>query len=321
MRIVFLGTPEFAAHSLKVLHEANKNIVGVITAPDRKAGRGQNLQSSAVKEYAVEHGIPCLQPTNLKDPDFLKTLSELRAELQIVVAFRMLPEVVWNMPKFGTMNLHASLLPYYRGAAPINWAIINGESKTGITTFLLKHEIDTGEVLSQEEVVIDAQENAGSLHDKLMQRGAQLLLNSTNQIESGEFKTIPQSELIPDSISLDELPHAPKIFREDCKIDWSKEVNSIDQLIRGLSPYPAAWTQLKRKKDGKLVNLKIYSAQAIKKKGTTSSFFYRSDNKLLIEAADGYLELNQLQIEGKKKMNIADFLNGINLEEYEEDVY
>lgn len=319
MKIIFLGTPEFAAFSLQKIHQEGNNIVAVITAPDRKAGRGQQLQSSAVKKYAVDHGIDCLQPKNLKDPNFLEELRSYQADLQIVVAFRMLPEVVWNMPPLGTMNLHASLLPAYRGAAPINWAIINGEKKTGVTTFFLKHEIDTGEVLLQKEVEITSNDTAGSLHDKLMAEGAELILKSIELVESGDYRTVSQENMVPADRKLAELPKAPKIFREDCKIDWNKSSEQIDHFIRGLSPYPAAWTQLKRKKDQQLLNLKIYKVKVSDQgRKVKAGALLKHPSTIEISSKDGSLLINELQLEGKRRMSSEEFLNGTNLEDYEE---
>lgn len=318
MRIVFLGTPDFAAHSLQRLHESGKEIVGVITSPDKKAGRGQQLKASAVKEYAIKNGLTCLQPPNLKDPNFIAELKALNADLQIVVAFRMLPEIVWNMPPLGTMNLHASLLPYYRGAAPINWAIINGEKKSGVTTFFLQHEIDTGEILLQQEVEIEKNESAGSLHDKLMITGANLLVQSVHQIEKGDFKTISQLELIGNGKNLKDLPNAPKIFREDCHINWNSKTEQVDCFIRGLSPSPSAWTQLKRKSDGKMVNLKIYKAALTETSSNYPPSTIGSEKvNFFVNCTDGVLEILELQLEGKKRMNSSDFLNGVNLDDYE----
>jgi methionyl-tRNA formyltransferase len=317
MRIVFLGTPDFAAHSLAALIKANMNVVAVITAPDRKAGRGQKVQQSAVKKLAMEYDLPCLQPTNLKDPNFLEELKAYRADLQIVVAFRMLPELVWNMPAMGTMNLHASLLPAYRGAAPINWVIINGEEKSGVTTFLLKHEIDTGEILKQRELKLESRETAGSLHDKLMEIGAELLVESAKDLAKGEIKPTPQTEFIPEGKALADLPHAPKIFREDCKIEWTEKLKQVDQKIRGLSPYPTAWTSLVRKVDGKSFNLKIYDCQPTASKSTKAGQITSRDSQLFVSTADIDLEILELQMEGKKRMSARDFLNGVNLADYE----
>ncbi len=252
LRIVFMGTPEFAVPSLNKLYEAGYDIAGVITAPDKPAGRGMKLSESAVKKYALEKNLKILQPAKLKDPGFIKELEALKADVQVVVAFRMLPEAVWNMPPLGTINLHGSLLPQYRGAAPINWAIINGEKETGVTTFKLKHEIDTGDILLQQKIKIEEDETAGSLHDKMMDVGADLLLQTINQLEQGTIKEVPQNS--PFTIDHSPPPLAPKIFTEMCEINWNKNVKDIYNFIRGLSPYPAAFTYLNGKK------LKIFSA-------------------------------------------------------------
>jgi len=317
MRIVFLGTPEFAAHSLKALLEAGFNVVAVVTAPDKKAGRGQKLQQSAVKKNALEHKIDCLQPSNLKQPEFLKELSAYQAELQIVVAFRMLPEVVWNMPPKGTMNLHASLLPKYRGAAPINWAIINGEEKSGVSTFLLKHEIDTGELIDRKEVMINPRETAGSLHDRLMIEGASLIVKSARELTKGKAKTTSQNDFLAEGQTLEDLPKAPKIFRVDCKIEWSEDVKTVDQKIRGLSPYPTAWTSLIRKADGKEFNLKIYACRPSQNSTKESAEIKSRETKLFVSCLDKELEILELQMEGKKRMLAKDFLNGVKLDDYE----
>ena len=250
LRIIFMGTPEFAVPSLNKLYEAGYDIVAVVTAPDKPAGRGMRLTQSAVKKYALEKNLKILQPEKLKNPSFIEELQSLKADVQVVVAFRMLPEVIWNMPPLGTINLHASLLPQYRGAAPINWAIINGEKQTGVTTFKLQHEIDTGNILLQEKINIADDETAGSLHDKMMIAGAELLLKTINQLEAGTLQEIAQS-----NVPVSPLLHAPKIFTETCEINWNNEVNEIYDLIRGLSPYPAAFTFLQGKK------LKIFSAE------------------------------------------------------------
>ncbi|HQD13162.1 MAG TPA: methionyl-tRNA formyltransferase, partial [Chitinophagales bacterium] len=250
LRIVFMGTPDFAVPSLDILVQNNYDVVGVITAPDKPAGRGQQLQQSAVKKYAVEKGLHILQPEKLKNPEFIAELKALEANLFIVVAFRMLPEMVWQMPEYGTFNLHASLLPQYRGAAPINWAVINGEKETGVTTFFLQHEIDTGNIILQETIKIEEEDNAGTVHDKLMNVGSQLVLKTVRAIEENKVQESPQS-----AINSPQLKHAPKIFKETCLIDWQRPAAEIHNLIRGLSPYPAAFTYL----DGKV--LKIYSAQ------------------------------------------------------------
>jgi methionyl-tRNA formyltransferase len=298
LRIIFMGTPEFAVASLSKLVDEGCHIVGVITAPDKPAGRGMELQQSAVKKYALEKGLTVLQPEKLKDPQFLETLKSLNADLQIVVAFRMLPEVVWNMSPMGTLNLHGSLLPQYRGAAPINWAIINGEKITGVTTFKLKHEIDTGDVLLSEEIKIEEEENAGILHDKMKEIGAEVLFKTVLGLAENNIQEKPQSNL--------NIKHAPKIFTETCKIDWSKTAEEIHNLIRGLSPYPAAFTFLDEKK------LKVFSA---KKEITTPQVnpgLFDTDGKTFLRYActDGYIHLLELQLEGKKKMKIEDFIRG-----------
>lgn len=305
LKIVFMGTPEFAVASLDAMLNEGFNIVGVITAPDKPAGRGQKLQQSAVKQYAVEKGLNILQPTNLKNPDFQAELKSLNADIQVVIAFRMLPETVWSMPPMGTFNLHASLLPQYRGAAPINWAVINGEKETGVTTFFLKHEIDTGDILFQEKVAIGENTTAGELHDSLMEAGAELVVKTLNAIEEGNYKEIPQAD-IPDA------KHAPKIFKEDCKIDWTKEIQDIHNHIRGLSPYPAAWTKLGGK------NLKVFNTTKEVVKHTQPIGIIDSDNKTYIKVAvnGGYLNIHTLQLEGKKRMETEEFLRGFDISQY-----
>lgn len=302
MRIVFMGTPDFAVKSLDILVENGFDVVGVITAPDRKAGRGRQLRKSAVKEYAETKGLNILQPTNLKSPAFLEELAALKADLQVVVAFRMLPELVWDMPPKGTFNLHASLLPQYRGAAPINWAIINGETKTGITTFFIDHKIDTGDLLFQEEVEIEADESAGSLHDKLMIAGAELVLKTAKAIEADNVSPISQKEA-------KEIKHAPKIFKEDCLLDWNSDVEQLYNKIRGLSPYPAAFTHLGDK------TLKIYSTELHKSAHNKEVGHIESDNKTFLRfyAKNGYLNLTSIQLEGKRRMDIEDFLRGFDV--------
>jgi len=297
-----MGTPEFAVPSLNKLYEAGYDIVAVVTAPDKPAGRGMQLTESAVKKYAVQKKLPVLQPEKLKDPNFIQTLQSLKADLQVVVAFRMLPEVVWNMPPLGTINLHASLLPQYRGAAPINWAIINGEKETGVTTFKLQHEIDTGNILLQEKISIADNETAGSLHDKMMYTGADVLLQTIRQIEDGTIKETPQ----PSAANFQQSTQAPKIFNETCKIDWNQPVNKIYNLIRGLSPYPSAFTYLDEKK------LKIFSAEKEKTNQSDEPGKIFTDNKsfLKFSAKDGFISLKEIQLEGKKRMNIKDFLRG-----------
>jgi len=301
LRIVFMGTPDFAVASLDILVQHGYQIVGVITAPDKPAGRGLQLQESAVKKYAVSKGLNVLQPEKLKNPAFLEELKALQADLQVVVAFRMLPEAVWNMPPLGTINVHASLLPDYRGAAPINWAIINGEKASGVTTFKLQHAIDTGNILFSEQVPIREDETAGELHDALMQTGAQLLLKTVDALAAGTAVEQPQPEPAPAQIK-----HAPKIFKEDCRINWEQPVDNIYNLVRGLSPYPTAWTLLQGRQ------LKIFRAA---KEHTTPSVAPGeaiTDHKtwLKIAAPDGYLSLQEVQLEGKKKMDIEAFLRG-----------
>lgn len=309
LRIIFIGTPDFAVESLDRLVKAKKNIVAVITAPDKKAGRGRKLNESAVKKYAQSHQLPILQPSNLKDESFLKELSAYEADLQIVVAFRMLPEAVWNMPQFGTFNLHASLLPNYRGAAPINWAIINGEKETGVTTFFLKHKIDTGDIIQQQTVAIDERETAGSLHDKLMQIGGSLVVETVEQIEEGNVQMTPQ-EAFP-------AKEAPKIFKESCKINWAKPTLEVDRLIRGMSPYPTAWGKLLSKFESKQFNVKIFEAKPSSemfelKPGTIKLI----EGKLIVGCGDGLLEILSLQLEGKKRMLVRDLVNGFAIHDY-----
>lgn len=302
LNIVFMGTPDFAVATLKTLIENDYNIVGVITAPDRPAGRGQKLNQSAVKKYAVTQNLPILQPTNLKNKEFLKELKALNANLQIIVAFRMLPEVVWNMPEFGTFNLHASLLPHYRGAAPINWALINGETKTGITTFFIDDKIDTGEIIMQEELEITPTENAGSLHDKLMNSGSQLVLKTVDAIENNTITTYTQPEV-------KNIRTAYKIHKHTCKIDWSLSIDTIYNKIRGLSPYPAAWTELSI--DGSVLAVKLFEVTKIVEQHNLGTGTIISDkNSVKVAVKDGYLNLLVIQLPGKKKMEIKALLNG-----------
>ena len=297
-----MGTPQFAVTSLDALIKAGCEIVAVVTAPDKPAGRGQKLTESAVKQYAVENGIKALQPEKLKDPAFLEELKALEADLQVVVAFRMLPEVVWNMPPRGTINLHASLLPQYRGAAPINWVLINGEKESGVTTFFLKHDIDTGDILFTEKVTLTGQETAGDLHDRLMYKGAGLLVKTVKGIESGRYNEHPQSQLAEGV----ELKHAPKIFKEDCEIDWNLPAESIYNKIRGLSPTPTAYTTLNGK------TLKIFKAEVDNEPPDIPPGSFSTDHKTVLKfaAADGYVRLKELQLEGKKQMDIEQFLRG-----------
>jgi len=302
MRIVFMGTPDFAVASLDALVQANFDVVAVVTAPDRPAGRGQKLNESAVKKYAVTKQIPVLQPEKLKNPEFLEALAGYKADLQVVVAFRMLPEVVWNMPPKGTINLHGSLLPQYRGAAPINHAIINGEKESGVTTFFLTHEIDTGNIILSDSVAIADDETAGGLHDKLMHIGANLLVKTLKAIEAGEVSEQPQ----PQS---GDLKHAPKIFKDDCKIDWNNQAQTIYNLIRGLSPYPTAFTSLNDK------TLKIFKAEIEDKEPGIVAGGFLTDGKTYLKfaAKDGFIKLLDIQYEGKKRMLIEDFLRGMRL--------
>ena len=306
LRIIFMGTPEFAVPSLDKLLRAGYNIVGVITAPDKPAGRGMTLQQSAIKKFAVEKGLKIVQPEKLKAPDFLKELQELKADLQIVVAFRMLPEVVWNMPPMGTINLHASLLPQYRGAAPINWAIINGEKETGATTFKLQHQIDTGNILLQQKLSIGEEETAGELHDRMKEIGADLLVKTINELVAGTLKETPQSSLSPFGGEPERRLHAPKLSTETSKINWNKNVDEVYDLIRGLSPYPAAFTFL----DGK--TLKIYKAKKEINQPSITAGEYETDKKTFLKFAciNGYILITELQLEGKKKITIEEFLRG-----------
>lgn len=305
-----MGTPQFAVASLDILVKNKYDVVGVVTSPDKPAGRGQQLQQSAVKQYAVSHGLKTLQPINLKDENFIAELQALNADLQVVVAFRMLPEKVWNMPPLGTYNVHASLLPDYRGAAPINWAIINGEKETGVTTFKLKHEIDTGSILLQDRVTISPEMNAGDLHDVLMVRGAELLLRSVKMIAEGNVELKEQSSLLHGR----ESKHAPKIFKNDCKIDWSRSGESIHNLVRGLSPYPCAWTELKH--DEKRTTFKIFSCKFHPVAHNNKPGIIKVDSKTLnIACKDGWIFIEEIQMEGKKRLRTEDLLRGYSFPE------
>ncbi|MES2828732.1 MAG: methionyl-tRNA formyltransferase [Bacteroidota bacterium] len=302
MKIVFMGTPDFAVASLNALVEAGFDVVGVVTAADKPAGRGQKLQESAVKQYATSKGIPVLQPLKLKAPEFIEKLRALKADLQVVVAFRMLPEVVWNMPAKGTINLHGSLLPQYRGAAPINHAIINGEKESGVTTFFLKHEIDTGDIILADKVDIADDETAGELHDKLMETGARLIVKTVNAIASGDYVEQPQPQN-------DELKHAPKIFKENCLIDWNQPSQTVYNMIRGLSPYPTAFTKLNDKV------LKVFKAELEEKEAAITAGGFLTDGKTFLKFAtkDGFIKLIDVQYEGKKRMTVEEFLRGVRL--------
>ena len=310
LRIVFMGTPEFAVETLRALVENGYNVVAVVTQPDKPVGRhGSVLQPSPVKTYAVEQGLKVLQPVKLKDEAFIEELRSLQADLQIVVAFRMLPEVVWNMPRLGTFNLHASLLPQYRGAAPLNWAIINGETETGITTFFLKHEIDTGNVIQQVRIPIDDTDNVGTIHDKLMELGANLTVRTLDDIIADRVKPIPQ-----DSIPASELRPAPKIFKETCRIDWNQPTAKINDFIRGLSPYPAAWTVL-HTSSGEDLDFKIFAAAPVSCTPASKPGTIMCDGRktLCVATSDGALKLQEVQIAGKKRMDICAFLCGNDL--------
>lgn len=303
LRIVFMGTPDFAVASLDALVQAGANIVGVITAPDKPAGRGFKLTESTVKKYAVLHGLTILQPPKLKDPDFLVQLEALKADLQIVVAFRMLPEIVWNMPPMGTVNLHGSLLPQYRGAAPIHWAVINGEETTGVTTFQLKHEIDTGNILLQEKISIGENETTGEVYNRLMNIGAVLLVKTVKEMAEGNLAPIPQQTLTQTNAI---LKHAPKIFTDTCRINFNNTTQAVHNLIRGLSPIPGAFTMLEGK------TLKIFKAIKENLIPDIAPGHFKTDGKTYLKFAcsDGYIIIQELQLEGKKRINIEEFLRG-----------
>ena len=307
LRIIFMGTPEFATATLARLIDEGQNIVGVVTAPDRPAGRGRKLQESDVKKYGMARGLHVLQPPNLKNEEFLSQLKGLNANLQVVVAFRMLPKAVWAMPEFGTFNLHASLLPNYRGAAPINWAIINGETESGATTFFIDDKIDTGEIILQEKIDIKEEDTAGTLHDKLMHVGADLVIKTVRKIEAGSVKTKKQQNTFP-------LKIAHKLDRETCEIDWEASLATIYNKIRGLSPYPTAWTTLVNGEEEIL--LKIYSAsKEIKQHDLRIGRVLIEKKKLKIAVQNGFLHLLEIQLPGKRKMKTHDLLNGFHIEE------
>ncbi len=307
LRIVYMGTPEFAVEPLKRLVEEGYNVVGVVTMPDKPAGRGQHVQESPVKKYALQEDIPLLQPEKLRDEDFLVQLKMWQADIQVVVAFRMLPEVVWNMPRLGTFNLHASLLPQYRGAAPINWAIINGEKETGVTTFFLKHEIDTGNIILQRSTPISEQDNVGTLYDRLMHMGAELVVETMERITMGDVSTMPQD----DSVATNP---APKIFKDDCKINWDKPAIELHNFVRGLSPYPAAFTEVKNEK-GQVLSLKVLETEVIDSTVAEQPGTLVSDgkNQLLFATSEGYLSVKRLQLAGKKAMTTQELLRGTKL--------
>ena len=308
LRIVYMGTPDFAVAPLRRLVEEGYNIVGVVTMPDKPAGRGLHMQASAVKRYAVEAGLPVYQPEKLKDPQFVETLRSLAPDLGIVIAFRMLPEIVWAMPRLGTFNLHASLLPQYRGAAPINWAIINGEKESGVTTFLLNHEIDKGAILCQQRVAIDEDDDAGTLHDKLMNAGTDLVIETIERIASGAIAPVDQQAIEPQVVR-----DAPKIFKETCRIDWSASGDTVRNLVRGLSPYPAAWSEL-HKEGASPIGVKIFRVHAktcpADRLPASGTLVTDGRTFMKVACADGYLFLDELQLAGKKRMAVADLLRG-----------
>jgi methionyl-tRNA formyltransferase len=304
LRIIFMGTPDFAVASLDALYQSGCNIVGVITAPDKPAGRGMKLSQSPVKQYAVEKNLNVLQPEKLKNPAFVEVLKNLRADVQVVVAFRMLPEIVWNMPPMGTINVHASLLPDYRGAAPINWAIINGEKETGVTTFKLQQEIDTGHILMKERLKIGDAEDVGSLYERLKDLGAKLIVKTMEGLAANNLREIPQEEVIQNTAIV--LHHAPKIFTETCKIDWNKPMTDVFNLIRGLSPYPGAFTFINDKM------LKIFKAGKIDDANSNQPGTYETDGKTFLRfyCASGMIDCKEIQLEGKKRMQVEEFLRG-----------
>ena len=311
LKIIYMGTPDFAVEPLRALVENGYCVAAVVTMPDKPAGRGLKLQESAVKRYAVEAGLRILQPEKLRAPEFLQELRAIEPDLGIVIAFRMLPEAVWAMPKRGTFNLHASLLPQYRGAAPINWAIVNGETKTGVTTFMLNAEIDKGAVIGRHEVGIDEAETAGTLHDKLMYSGTELVLESVNRIAAGEIQPVEQTQLETDETTA--LKSAPKIFKETCRITWNQPVGKIYNLIRGLSPHPTAWTELVSE-SGERLGVKLFT---VRKETAThdnvpGTLFSDEKTELKVACNDGIIEIVELQLAGKKRMAVADFLRGFN---------
>ncbi|WP_431135356.1 methionyl-tRNA formyltransferase [Psychroserpens mesophilus] len=307
LRIVFMGTPDFAVATLKTLVEAKYNIVGVITAPDKPAGRGRKLNESAVKTYAQSEGLPIIQPTNLKATSFLEELRALNANLQIIVAFRMLPEVVWSMPKYGTFNLHASLLPDYRGAAPIHWVIINGETKTGVTTFFIDEKIDTGAMILQAEIPIETNETVGTLHDKLMTIGSELVLKTVELIEKGAVKTTIQPKT-------EDLKTAYKLHKDNCKIDWNLPIDAVYNKIRGLNPFPGAWCNLKN--GNETLPVKIFKVdKTVEKHDLDIGALISDKNELKVAVTDGFINIKEIQLPGKRKMDVKSLLNGYHFEE------
>lgn len=310
LRIVFLGTPDFAVESLRRIVDGGYNVVGVVTMPDKPAGRGHKLYQSPVKEFALERGLHLMQPVKLKDQEFVDELRSLNADLFVVIAFRMLPEVVWAMPRLGTFNLHASLLPRYRGAAPINWAVINGDTETGVTTFFLKHEIDTGDIIAQERIEIRPTDNVGDVHDRLMMLGADLTIKTIDDIIAGTLTTVPQDQLIGDS----EPTPAPKIFKETCQIDWTASAEQVHNLVRGLSPYPAAWSML-TDGDSEIGAVKIFETRIEDgNSALTPGEVLIVDGRLSVGSGDGKaIEILSLQVPGKRRMSTSDFLRGSRL--------
>lgn len=312
LRIVFMGTPEFATTILKKLYEEGYNIVGCVTVPDKPAGRGRKVQESDVKKYAINQQIPLLQPTKLKDPDFLSKLQDINAELFVVVAFRMLPEVVWKMPSLGTINLHGSLLPNYRGAAPINWAVINGENKTGVTSFYINENIDTGDILLQEEMPIYENETAGEVHDRMMHLGAEVILNTIDQIANGSVQPIPQQQLKQNAIK-----KAPKIFKEDCKINLQLTPSQIINFIHGLSPYPGAWIEIEQTEKREKKLFKIYKAKLLAEQSNQKLELKIDQKRLILKHNFADIELTEIQLQGKRKMKSKEFIAGFRPEEWE----
>lgn len=307
LRILFMGTPDFAVHILDSIVKNEFKVVGVVTVPDKPAGRGQRIHESAVAKYAKKHNLNLLQPPKLKAKSFLQNLEDLKVDIAVVVAFRMLPEEVWKLPRLGTFNLHASLLPQYRGAAPINWAIINGETQSGVTTFMIDEKIDTGNILLQEKVEILPTDNAGNLHDNLMHTGADLVIKTIEGLGDESLKAIPQKES-------SSLKPAPKIFKEDCRIDWTKSIEDIQNLIRGMSPYPASWTIISTQGNEKM--LKIYSSNIEKiEHDRVPNSVFKEQNKLGVAHQDGIIWLEEVQLEGKRRMKSLDFMNGYPLDE------
>lgn len=313
LKIVFMGTPDFAVESLRMLVENQYNIAGVVTMPDKPSGRGHKIQYSAVKKYALDNNLPLLQPERLKDESFLKELDAWNADLQIVVAFRMLPEVVWDMPRLGTFNLHGSLLPQYRGAAPINWAVINGEKETGVTTFFLTHEIDTGKIILQDKVRIEETDNVGKIHDELMHIGAKLVKETVDLILEDKVEAIDQSKFC---LNEQELKPAPKIFKDTCRIDWSKDADQVHNHIRGLSPYPAAWAEL-HSEGREPQAVKIYASEKIITEDHVPTGHVYTDNKTYLHVAcnNGYINITEIQFPGKKAMRTDELLRGYKFEE------